>query len=1106
MRRSSLPSLLLTLIVSAAGFAQSSKPSFATPAISPDGKEIAFASGGDIWTAPADGGEARLLISNPADESRPLYSPDGTKLAFISTRTGGGDIYVLTLTTGALQRITFSDSPSNLDSWSRDGQWIYFTSNATDVPGQGDILRVRATGGTPLEVSRERYLNEFESSPSPDGKQIALVAKGISSSQWWRNGSAHIDETELWLKPIASPSANDAGYHRLLPADAKHAWPMWSADGKTLFYMSDKSGAENIWSADSSTGAEHQVTHFTSGRCLWPTISYDGKTIVFERHFAVWKLDTRSGKADEVAITLRGAPSSEGLTHTTLTHWRDLAISPDGNKLAVVDEGDVFATGTRSGGEAQRLTRTDSAESNPQWSPDSTKVVYNSERDGGDSLYLYDFNTQSERALTHGLDIDAGQTWSPDGKSIAFIRNRKELHVISADGANDHVIAHGEIERDTIAWSPDSHWVVYVPTGPDGFTNLFAVPAAGGEARPLTFLANGQSASRIAWSPDGKYILFDTAQRSETPQIARVDLVPHVPRFREDEFTELFRKQSTPGAPDVVPSEPGTTPETTPATRPAEQTQAPTQTPETEPQKPATPETGEHAAHRPPKKVEPTKIVFEGIRNRLTLLPINLELRTPIISPDGKTLAFVATVADQANIYTYSLDELSREPASPRQLTSTPGFKSDIAWSPDSKTIYYLEGPSPMAAGGGGEGPSGVRAIPLDTRTPRTIAVTASMEIDFDRQKQVVFDEAWNTLDHRFFRGDFNHHDWKALQAEWQPYVAGTRTGPELRRDINLLIGELNSSHSGINKPSQPGVRTGRLGLRFEREPFEDKGELIVREVVPLGPASLEGSIHPGDRLLAVDGTPITGSTNLDSLLEDKVGKRVVLSVETAGKKRDAIVRPVTLQVEAGLLYNAWVEQRRAYVDRVSGGKLGYVHIAAMGDHDLSQLYVDLDVQNETKQGVVIDVRNNNGGYVNGRVIDVFARRNYLLMTPRDGTTAPSRQELGQRALGKPTVLVVNESTLSDGEDFTEGYRELGLGKVVGTPTAGWIIFTGAQRLIDGSSVRVPFQRIRTSKDEDMEMHPRPVDVEVLRPLGETETGEDAQLKQAVDTLLNQLK
>src|SRR6185437_12710423 len=230
-----------------------------------------------------------------------------------------------------------------------------------------------------------------------------------------------------------------------------------------------------------------------------------------------------------------------------------------------------------------------------------------------------------------------------------------------------------------------------------------------------------------------------------------------------------------------IPSEPGTTPETAPFPKPAQEQPAQT-TPETEPQKPPAAESNDRSAHRPPKKIEPTKIVFEGIRNRLTLLPVNLELRTPIISPDGKTLAFVASVADQVNIYTYSLDELSREPALPRQLTSTPGSKTDIAWSPDSKTIYYIEGPGGSGGGGnaGGETPSTVHAVPLDTRTPRAIPVTASMEVDFDRQKQIVFDEAWGTLEHRFFRDDFNHHDWKALRAEWEPYIAGARTGPEL--------------------------------------------------------------------------------------------------------------------------------------------------------------------------------------------------------------------------------------------------------------------------------------------------------------------------------------
>ncbi len=1094
----------------------SPRPSLSQPALSPDGKEIAFVSGCDLWTVAAGGGEAHLLISDPAEESRPLYSPDGTKLAFMSTRTGGGDLYVLTFATGQLQRITYSDSPSNLDGWSRDGEWLYFTSATTDVAGQGDIQRVRATGGTPLEVSRERYLNEFESAPSPDGKQIALVAKGISSVQWWRDGHAHIDETEIWLKPIAG----EGGYRKLVAADAKHAWPMWSKDGRTLLFMGDPSsdggpGHENLYQADAASGAVKELTHFKDGRLLWPTISYDGSTVVFERNFGIWRADARTGKAEEVKVTLRGLPSGPGVTHTAVNGWADLALSPDGKKIAVAGHGEIFAASAKEGGEAQRLTHTGAEESQPKWNAASDEVVYASERDGGSQLYAYSFVNNAERPITHSahpaVDLDVAPSYSPDGKLLAYLRNRKELHVLTLATMADKVIATGDLDDSALAWSPDSRWLVYVPTGTNGFTNLWAVPADGSAAgREITFLANGQNASHIAWSPDGKYLLFDTSQRAETPQLARVDLTVHLPTFREDQFRDLFRKQTTPGAPDS-PGEPGRT--TTPEEHPAPTGDVPGTADEAG-QEPgqagpgAAAGAGKTAAKKP---VEPTKIVFDGIRDRLTLLPLgDLGVRYPVISPDGKTLAFLADAAGEQNIYTYSLDELAPEPASPKQLTSTRGAKSDIAFSPDAKTVFYVEsaGGRAGAPGGAGEG-AGVRAVALESRVVKPVNLTASLDVDFEQEKMVVFDEAWSTLDHRFFRGDFNGRDWAALKTEWTPYIEGAKTGGELRRDINLLIGELDASHSGIGKPSVPAVRTGRLGVRFERPAFENGGALVIREIVPLGPVALEGSAHVGDRLLAVNGTPITPATNLDQLLEDGPGRRVVLSVAPGGdtaKKRDVVVRPVTLQVEAGLLYRAWVESRRAYVDKISGGRLGYVHIAAMGDADLAQLYVDLDVLNQAKKGVVVDVRNNNGGYVNGRVIDVFARKNYLIGTPRDESAMPMRQALGQRALGLPTVLVTNESTLSDGEDFTEGYRTLGLGKVVGTPTAGWIIFTGAQRLIDGSAVRVPGDRIRDTRGQDMEMHPRPVDVEQLRLLGETETGTDAQLERAVQTLMGEMK
>src|SRR5215470_567303 len=213
----------------------SPRPYFTDPSISPDRNEIAFVSGGDIWAVPAAAGEARLLISNPANEFRPLYSPDGKKLAFVSNRTGGGDIYILTFASGDVQRLTFIDGPELLDGWSRDGRWIYFSSNSHDVAGMNDVFRVGVDGGTPMEVAADRYTNEYFSSPSPDGSTLAISARTNASGQWWRSGRSHLDEAEVWLVHDATPPK----YEAITNGGAREMWPMWSADGKTLYYVMD---------------------------------------------------------------------------------------------------------------------------------------------------------------------------------------------------------------------------------------------------------------------------------------------------------------------------------------------------------------------------------------------------------------------------------------------------------------------------------------------------------------------------------------------------------------------------------------------------------------------------------------------------------------------------------------------------------------------------------------------------------------------------------------------------------------------------------------------------------------------------------------------------
>jgi tricorn protease len=1044
------------------------RPYFTDPSISPDRTEIAFVSGGDIWAVPASGGDARLLISHPANESRPMYSPDGRRLAFVSNRTGGGDIYLFTFASGEVTRLTYDDGLEQLDGWSRDGRWLYFSSTSRDIAGMNDVLRVGIDGGTPMEVAADRYTNEYFSAASPDGPMLAITARATASGQWWRNGRSHLDEAEIWIVRDGVPPQ----YEAITNGGAKEMWPMWSADGKSLFYVSDRSGAQNVWTKSiGATNTPRQLTTFKSGRVLWPSISGDGRLIAFEHDFEIWTLDTSSNQTSRVAITRRGAPATVGVEHMTLTdEISELALSPDGKKIAFVVRGEVFAASAKDGGDAARISRSAENESHIAWSPDSRQLVYSSDRDSAAHLFLYDFASASESRLTSGAGTNHSAVFSPDGQRVAFVRGDNEIRVLDLASKQERALARGVFDRPPFAavppfvWSPDNRWVAFLSTGQKGFTNVSVVAADGTNTHPISFVANS-FANTLSWSPDGKAIFFDTGQRTESRQIARIDLLPRTPQFREDQFRDLFKEEPVRPAPPPNP----------PKDPPPAETVSPDGTPKSSDDK-------------------NVQIVFDDIRRRLTLLPTGVDAGSQHISPDGKTLLLIARAAGQQNLYTFSIDDLSREPAVARQLTSTPGAKSDAQFTPDGKEVFYLE-------------QGRVSAITVESRQARRVAVSAEMDVDFAREKMEVFHQAWSYLSDNFFDPGFNGVSWTSVRDQYRPLIAGASTRDEMRRLLNLMVGELNASHTGVNAPPGGAPVVGKLGLRFDRRDYEHNGRLRVTQVIPLGPAAVAG-IKPGEFVVDVDGVAVAPSVNLDAALSHKINRRVeiALATDAAGRNRRVVaLRPISQATEKNLAYRQWVEEKRAYVTQASKGRLGYVHMFDMSEAALNQLHLDLDAENQSREGVVIDVRNNNGGFVNMYALDVFSRQNYLTMTTRGGPSAPGRSVLGQRALGAPTILVTNQHSLSDAEDFTEGYRALKLGKVVGEPTAGWIVYTSNVPLIDGTVVRLPSTRVEDSSGKLMEQQPRPVDVPIKRPVGESYSGRDTQLDTAVRELLQQL-
>ncbi len=1055
---------------------------FADPAISPDGSEIAFVCGGDIWTVPAGGGDAHLLVAHAGHTSRPVYSPDGKRLAFVSTRSGNGDLYVLSFDTGKLKRLTFNDAKEVLDGWSRDGKWIYFTSAGHDISSMNDIYRINSDGGTPMPVIADRFANDSDSAPHPDGTTIAFCASGYSS-QWWRKGHSHLDEAEIWL--MRRPPESMPTFTRLTDFGARNSWPMWSPDGKILYYVSDRSGSGNIWSL-SIDGKPSPVTQFSDGRVLWPTLSYDGKTLVFERDFGVWKMNVSGGAATgtpkPVSIRLRGAINTPEVKHHTFDRdASELALSPDGKKMAFVVHGQIFAASS-DGGSVSRVTWTDALESRPTWAHDSRRLVYLSNREGARRLFLYDFTTRKESRLTAGPGEDGRAAFSHNDQYLAYHRNGSEIRVIDFVTGKDRLLAGNQAfeqppmdgVRAELAWSPGDSWLAYVSAGPQGFSNVYvvSVKATTPKPRQISFFPNYESNS-LYWSPHGSYMLFGSGQRTEPYQLARIDLIERTPQFTEDQFRDLFKDDTHTRSPVRIIPQP-VKPQTRPATSPAPE-------------------------EAPPTPARPTLINFNGIEHRVTLLPVGMEVIDLTLSPDGKWVAFLARAGGRRNVFVYPMDVNN---AGARQLTLSAAHKWEIQFrseivdnKPVTRSVYYIAN---------GE----IHSVTLDGQD-KAISAKAEMDIDFDKEKLTIFNQAWSVLRDHFHDPKFNGVDWKSVHEKFTPLVTGAKTSAELRRLLDLMVGELNASHLGVSAPDDEVViSAARLGVDFDRDEYERDGVLRVTRAVPLGPASVAG-IETDRYIHSIDGTVIDRNTNLDQLLQYKMGRETVVGVARTPKGDDlkkVRLLPIGQREEKTLRYRDWVNSRREYVKRISNGRLGYIHMADMTEPALARLYTDLNSETYQMDGVVIDVRNNNGGFVNGYASDVFARQNYIHLTERGFPKTTGRVALGQRFLGLPTILLTNRHTLSDGEDFTEGYQAQGLGKTVGEPTAGWIIFTNTMHLLDGSSFRVPTSTVTDHNGKLMEMHPRQVDVPVVRPVGESYTGDDIQLKTAVEELTKQLR
>jgi tricorn protease len=1058
----------LVAVALAVGSASAQEPiRFArTPDISPDGKTVAFSYLGDIYTVPTIGGPARAVTTHPAHDLYPIFSPDGQSLAFSSNRHGSYDVFVVSVHGGRPRRLTFDSANDIVCGWTPDGKNILFASNrATEYPPSTDLYLVPVEGG---RVKRLGTGEGKDGSFSPRGDLLAYVR---GPGMWYRKGYRGSSNDDIWIA-----SADGSANRRVTNFDGQDSSPMWGADGQTLFYVSEFPGKSNIvrqgigpvLTAGAVKGSVElpkptPLTNHTDDSVRRARISRDGNWIVYECGADLWVTSTREGsKPRKLAIEVYADDKENPERIETFTgRATEFAVSHDEKFVGFAVHGKLFRMPIQPNAKVTQLTDGASNDHSISWAPDGSKMLFSSDRSGHDDLYLLEANdpehpkfTEAHRfkvtQLTHTPEAEKAATFSPDGKQIAFIRAGR-LYTMAPDGKDVKVVVDRAVIID-YEWSPDSKWIAFARRDGSFASEMYIVPATGPTVlepiRNVTRYATSNGG--ITWSANGKRLAF-LSDRRASGNLHILDLEKPTAPTTERKTTSLW------------PSSSGVT----------------------------------------------VSIDWDDIHLRVKSVVPGL-VDEAAISPDGSKVAFRDAVNRDLWVASTSGGQMTRLTTGnqyPRQITWS---KKRLTTSSDSlEVVYFLDrsGQLRLAKASG----TTTEAKPGSDSTV-TLPFKIKLSVRDEELFAEMFDQSWRSLSENFYDKSFHGLNWDEVRARYRPLVKHVAMKEDLYALLYLMMGELNASHLGVSGILRgPEEETAELGLLYD-DSYRGKG-LKIAEILKRGPADRRGlNVKAGEFVTSIDGVELTDTTNISKLLNGKAGELVVVQVATnpddpkTGRRVEiqAMGRHSATGSKDGaisdLMYDRWVAKNAARVRELSKGKLGYIHIRSMDEEGLDRFVRSLYSDNFDKEAIVLDVRFNGGGFTHDQVLNYLGSKEHTIFRQREGNEGLVLRS-SDRKWTKPLVLLINNRSYSDAEIFPNAFRTLGLGKLVGQPTAGAVIGTNAIRLVDGSQLRLPHIGVWTTKGVNMEKEGVKPDILIEPHPDDLARGVDAQLERAVDVL-----
>jgi len=1053
---------LLLFFVGSLSHAQSEDPDLLrTPAISPDGSQVAFSYQGDIWQMQIDGSDPRRLTIHEAYEANPVWSPDGSWIAFSGGRYGNNDVYTIEAGGGIPNRLTYHSAGDMAYSWESD-QILFTTSRAfRQVERDPEIYRVAPGGGTP-----ERLLDAVGNMPalSPDGRYIAFTRGSCRVAREQYRGPAN---KEIWLY-----DTENKAYTRITDNEVNDYMPRW-ANNNTLVYISAASGRYNLVKQGIDQGRKsgelQEVTQFTEDGVRHFDVV--GTQYVFERKTGIYSM--REGQQPKmIQVDLRTDYRFDPAERKTFTNGIDeYAISPNGKYIAMEIRGEIFV---RENDEEKKrsvnLSNHPYRDQDPQWLNDST-LLFISDRDGKKDIYMASSGDPNKAALFKTLKVDLEKVTdskghkmslkvSPDGKKVAYRIGRGQLMVADVDEKGNlsdrKTLLDGWATPSGIAWSPDSRWLAYSLSDLN-FNSEIYIHAADNSKNPVNVSMHPKGDYSPSWSAKGDKLAFSSSRNNGGD--ADIWFV----WLTEEDYEKTKRDREEGYYFDEEESD----------------------------RKKDEEENGKE------KEVEPIQIDFERIYDRqaqVTSLPG--DERSVIISEDGETFYFTTSTGLDEGSDLYSIKWDGTEI---KQLTKGGTRPGNLSLY-DEEVYYQSKGSLAKLKGD------------KTTRLPHS----AVMTIDHAMERNQIFEEAWSALNEGFYDPEFHGRDWEGLKKKYKPWTLAASTTQDFRYMFNIMLGQLNASHMGLYGSDPEKTQresTGRLGIEVKPA----RGGVEIVHVVPNTPADkIKSKLNPGELITSVNGQPIEANTNFNALFNEETDNQLLLTVRNGGDEREVVIRPSS-SISTDL-YEEWVRERQRLTETYSGGRLGYIHIRGMNMPSFERFERELMASGLGKEGIVIDVRFNGGGWTTDYLMTVLNVRQHAYTIPRGAAKSlekenakfrsyyPFSERLPLTAWTKPSVAMCNETSYSNAEIFSHAYKTLDIGTLVGKPTFGAVISTGGFSLMDGSFVRMPFRAWYVkATGENMEHGPAVPDVVVDNAPDSKANGEDPQLRKAVDVLLNQI-